>query len=121
MSRPFDTAEASPSSDAAAAPAPIAARDADFLRFLRRFSFVEGASTLGLFGDAMPLKYAAGMPQAVAVVGALHGVLFVGLILLFAIGVRRIPLPLRTALLGVLCAVVPFGPFFMDRRLAKLA
>ena len=38
---------------------------------------VEGVSFLLLLGVAMPLKYMAGMPMAVKVVGWIHGVLFV--------------------------------------------
>ena len=43
---------------------------------LRRFSLVEGISTLVLFLVAMPLKYVLGYPMAVTYVGWVHGVLF---------------------------------------------
>ena len=42
---------------------------------LRRFSLVEGISTLVLFLVAMPLKYVLGYPMAVTYVGWVHGVL----------------------------------------------
>jgi integral membrane protein len=44
---------------------------------LRIVAFLEGVSYLVLLGIAMPLKYIAGIPQAVRVVGMAHGVLFV--------------------------------------------
>ena len=91
-----------------------------FLRALRRLSIVEGISTLVLFGIAMPLKYFAGMPMAVRVVGSLHGALFVGLMVMLLLAIRRVPLSLGTAAVGMVAAVVPGGPFWFDRRLARL-
>jgi len=44
---------------------------------LRAVALVEGISFLVLLGVAMPLKYLAGLPQAVTVVGWLHGLLFI--------------------------------------------
>jgi integral membrane protein len=90
------------------------------LQRLRTLGTVEGCSTLLLFFVAMPLKYLAGYPLAVTLVGALHGVLFVGLCLLLALGVARVPLPRELALLGMLAAIVPFGPFLYDRKLREL-
>lgn len=95
--------------------------DADFLRNLRRLSVVEGCSTLLLFAVAMPLKYVAEMPLAVTIVGSLHGLLFVTLVGMFAMGVDRIPISRRLASAGVFGAIVPFGPFVVDRWLAEFA
>ncbi len=91
--------------------------DSRFLIGLRRLGFVEGLSTLVLFFIAMPLKYLAGRPEAVRIFGMLHGILFTALALMLVLAVRRVPLAPKTALLGLLCAVVPFGPFWFDRRL----
>ncbi len=92
-----------------------------FLRRLRILAMIEGVSTLVLFGIAMPLKYAAGMPMAVTVVGSIHGFLFLALVCAFAAGVKAIPIPKRLALTGMLAAVVPFGPFVLDAKLGTLA
>lgn len=43
---------------------------------LRLASYVEGGSLFLLVAVAMPLKYAAGRPEAVQVMGALHGAAF---------------------------------------------
>lgn len=91
-----------------------------FLRKLRILGIVEGTSTLILFGIAMPLKYFAGIPEAVTLVGSVHGALFVALVVAFIVGMKRIPLPPRLTALGIVAAVVPFGPFVVDRRLAFL-
>ena len=85
----------------------------------QRFCWVaygEGASFLVLLGIAMPLKYLAGLPLAVRVVGLLHGVLFLAYLLLVfeAVGAGRFTL--RTAALAVLASVLPFGPFVFERR-----
>ena len=45
---------------------------------LRAVGLAEGVSFLLLLGVAMPLKYAAGYPQAVRIVGWVHGLFFMG-------------------------------------------
>ncbi len=94
--------------------------DHRFLRRLRTLGRVEGTSTLVLFGIAMPLKYLAGMPLAVTVVGSLHGVLFLSLVFTFFVGIKRVPISLGLAAAGVVGAVIPFGPFVVDRWLCEL-
>lgn len=91
------------------------------MRALRGVAIVEGISTLVLFGVAMPLKYLAGMPAAVRVAGSIHGFLFVLLVLMFLLAIRKVPLSLPAAALGILAAIIPGGPFLYDRHLAKLA
>jgi len=85
----------------------------------RRFHWVaygEGASFLVLLLIAMPLKYWAGLPLAVRVVGLLHGVLFVVYVVQVceALGAGRFTL--RTAALALLASLMPFGPFVFERR-----
>lgn len=86
---------------------------------LRLVGLLEGASYLVLLGIAMPLKYLAGMPLAVRVVGMAHGVLFVAFVLalLLAWRARRWGV-LRAASLFVAC-LIPFGTFFVDRGLRE--
>ncbi len=95
-------------------------RDHSFLRWLRRLSLTEGVSTLVLFGVAMPLKYFADMPLAVTIVGSLHGILFIAVVAMFLVGRWRVPLSNRMTIAGILGAIVPFGPFFVDRQLARV-
>ena len=94
--------------------------DQKFLRKLRTLGVIEGLSTLALFGIAMPLKYLADMPTAVTVVGSLHGVLFLALVAMFVIGMKRVPMPPSLTAFGIVGAVVPFGPFVVDHWLGKL-
>ena len=86
---------------------------------LRAIGLLEGLSFLVLLGIAMPLKYLAGKPMAVSVVGMAHGVLFV----LYVLAVGHVWLarrwPVEKAMLAVMAAVVPFGPFLLDGRLKR--
>lgn len=89
-----------------------------FIRALRRLALIEGISTLILFGIAMPLKYFAGMPLAVRIVGSLHGALFVALVVMLLLAIRKVPISPALAVAGIVAAVVPGGPFLFDRYLA---
>lgn len=86
---------------------------------LRAIGLLEGISFLLLLGVAMPLKYLAGRPEAVSVVGMAHGALFV----LYVLAVAHVWVvrrwPVEKALLAVMAAVVPFGPFLLDGRLKR--
>lgn len=90
-----------------------------FLNIVRCVGFLEGVSTLILFGIAMPLKYMADMPLAVRIAGSIHGFLFVGLALLLMLAISRIPISKRLAFTGILAAIFPFGPFIYDRWLPR--
>jgi len=90
-----------------------------FLQMLRLLSLIEGVSTLILFGIAMPLKYAAGMPLAVTIAGTIHGILFTILALMLVIAIRQVPLPPSVAATGLVAAVLPGGPFLFDRKLRR--
>ncbi len=91
-----------------------------FVRALRHLAIVEGVSTLILFGIAMPLKYFAGMPLAVRIVGSIHGALFVALVVMLLLAIRKVPISLKLAAAGIAAAVIPGGPFLLDRHLARL-
>jgi integral membrane protein len=56
----------------------------------------------------------------VRIAGSIHGGLFVALVVMFILGIRRIPISRRLAGAGIVAAVLPFGPFIMDRRLDKI-
>ena len=85
---------------------------------LRRIGYLEAVSFLLLLGVAMPLKYFAGLPLAVKVIGWIHGVLFV--IFCFALlrAMREARWPLSRGALLFVAALLPFGPFLVDRRVA---
>ncbi|ACY15183.1 DUF3817 domain-containing protein [Haliangium ochraceum] len=88
------------------------------LRTLRRVSVLEGISFLVLLGVAMPLKYLGGIDMAVKIVGWAHGVLFVLLCGVLLVTYRSLRWPLSRAALVFAAALVPLGPFLIDRKLA---
>ena len=90
-----------------------------FIPMLRLLSLIEGVSTLILFGIAMPLKYAAGMPLAVTIAGTVHGALFTALVLMLLVAIRKVPLRISIAAIGIVAAVLPGGPFLFDRMLRE--
>ena len=84
---------------------------------LRRIGWLEGTSFLLLLGLAMPLKYLAGMPMAVTVIGWIHGVLFVLYCLALWRAMREERWTLFRGALLFVAALVPFGPFLVDWKL----
>ncbi len=80
---------------------------------------VEGASFLLLLGVAMPLKYLADMPMAVRIAGMAHGVLFLLFCVLLIQAWTAVEWPLKRVLMVFFAALVPFGPFLIDRRLRE--
>ncbi len=89
------------------------------VRLLRRVSFCEGTSFAVLLLVAMPLKYLAGIAIAVRLVGWAHGLLFVAVVALAGLALLRGRLPWHTAALACTAALVPGGPFLMDRVLPR--
>lgn len=93
----------------------------DPTRRFRKVAFVEGLSLLLLLFVAMPLKYAAGMPLAVRIVGSLHGALFIWYVY------EAIDLRLTKAwsngrfVLAMIVSSVPFATFWFDARLRREA
>jgi integral membrane protein len=87
--------------------------------WLRIVAFLEGCSYLLLLGVAMPLKYFAGLPLAVTIVGAIHG----GLFLLFCAALLRAMTAARWSLpwagLVFASSLVPFGTFAVDGHLRR--
>ena len=82
-------------------------------------SILEGLSFLILLCIAMPLKYIYNIPEAVQAVGMAHGILF----MLYVLGAfymkPKLNWSITTLLIVILCSVLPFGPFYADRKYLK--
>lgn len=87
------------------------------VHFLRLLALTEGVSFLLLLFVAMPMKYLAGIPAAVKIVGWAHGLLFVALCLLLLKVTIEERWPISRAVMVFIAALLPFGPFVIDRRL----
>lgn len=86
---------------------------------LRTIGHIEAISFLLLLGVAMPLKYMAGMPMAVKIVGWAHGVLFVAFCLALLRAMLTAKWSLMRGALLFIAALVPFGPFLLERRMIQ--
>ena len=86
---------------------------------LRLTGIIEGLSFLVLLAIAMPLKYLAGKPEMVSIVGMAHGVLFVLYIGLSIIAKFQYPWTWRKMFLLWIASVVPFGTFYADYKLLR--
>jgi integral membrane protein len=92
---------------------PKQVRDA-LLRY-RVISYVVGVGLIVLVLIGLPLKYAADSSGVVAVVGPLHGVLYVVYLLATLDLARRIRLNPVTAVLVMLAGTIPFLSFVAER------
>ena len=82
--------------------------------WFRKTAFVEGISYLVLLLIAMPLKYFAGMPLAVTIVGGLHGFLFVAFIILALMTTIQYKRTFGWLTKSFIASILPFGTFWMD-------
>ena len=84
--------------------------------WFRKIAFAEGVSFLVLLLIAMPLKYFAGMPMAVTVVGGLHGLLFVAFVVMAWEVKREYKKDWGWLIKSFIASILPFGTFWMDNR-----
>jgi integral membrane protein len=86
---------------------------------LKIVAVLEGVSFLVLLGIAMPLKYIFGLPATTQVVGMAHGILFIAYVLMVVFIRKQLNWNLKTTALALTAAVLPFGPFVVDRKLLR--
>lgn len=87
---------------------------------LRLLAFLEGISLLILIFIAVPLKYGAGDPALTRLMGPVHGALF--LLFVFntlSVGVEQQWRFKTTTWKVLLACIVPFGTFYIDRKILK--
>ena len=86
---------------------------------LRTIGLIEAISFLLLLGVAMPLKYFAGIPKAVTWAGWLHGLLFIGFCIALTQAHQEAKWGLGRSAMILIAALLPFGPFVIDKRLRQ--
>ena len=84
---------------------------------LRLTGILEGISFILLLGIAMPLKYLAGKPEVVSVVGMAHGILLMIFWLALLQVMNAHDWSIKKALRPFIAALIPFGPFIIDKEL----
>jgi integral membrane protein len=93
--------------------------DVAALRQLRVVAFLEGLSFVLLLFVAMPLKYLAGLPLAVRVVGSIHGALFLVFLAALYRAARARAWPNRRTFTAFMASILPFGTFVFDASLRR--
>jgi integral membrane protein len=78
---------------------------------------IEGVSYLLLLFIAMPLKYFYNMPEAVRIVGMLHGILFVWFMAVIAYFFFTKKINFFISFMCFVLSLIPFGTFFLERLL----
>ncbi|WP_375446433.1 DUF3817 domain-containing protein [uncultured Fibrella sp.] len=86
---------------------------------LRLVGFAEGLSFLILVFIAVPLKRIGGHPEAVQLVGPIHGLLFVLYVLTVIQAKTEYNWPPGKMLLALLASVIPGGTFYADHKIFR--
>ena len=89
------------------------------IRQLRLVALLEGSSFLILLFVAMPLKYLAGLPLAVRVVGSIHGALFIAFLVTLYRAARAHEWPRQRSMNAFVASILPFGTFVFDASLRR--
>jgi integral membrane protein len=87
------------------------------IRRFRQVAWVEGLSFVLLLFVAMPLKYYAGLPIAVRIVGMLHGVLFIAYVITLLLAASRAGWSAKKTAVAFLASLVPFATFPLEKKL----
>jgi integral membrane protein len=85
----------------------------------RMMGLIEGASLLILLFIAMPLKYWAGIPEAVRIVGSLHGLFFILYVLMIVYTTYKVRWSFIWVVSAFAVAFIPFGNIIFDRFLQR--
>jgi integral membrane protein len=85
---------------------------------LRILGFLEGISLIVLVFIAVPMKYLAGQPSLVKLIGPIHGLLFT----FFVITTLSVATTYRwkfsqTSWKVLLACIIPFGTFYIDKHI----
>lgn len=89
------------------------------LKRFRQVAVLEGISYILLLFIAMPLKYFADIPEAVKYTGWAHGVLFILYAVLLIMVWQEYSWKFSKAALIFIASLLPFAPFYVDRKLKR--
>jgi integral membrane protein len=87
--------------------------------WFRKIAMTEGISFLVLLFIAMPMKYMAGMPLAVTIIGGIHGALFVLFIIMAWLVKNEYQRDFLWIVKAFVASIIPFGTFIMDKEWKK--
>ncbi|RZS93914.1 DUF3817 domain-containing protein [Aquimarina brevivitae] len=85
----------------------------------RIISYLEGISYLLILFVTMPLKYLFEEPQPNKVIGMAHGILFLLYIVFTFLVKADKKWNAKVTTIVLLCSIIPFGTFWMDKKYLK--
>lgn len=87
------------------------------MKTLRFMSILEGTSLLLLLFIAVPMKRLLEMPEAVSIIGPIHGGLFILFNLLLLAAIFRLNLKVKHAIIGFIASLIPFGSYLFKAKI----
>jgi integral membrane protein len=91
------------------------------LKLFKTTALLEGVSSILLFFFAMPMKYLMDDKQFIRPIGMAHGVLFMAFVALAIYFAVKEKWDFKKAAIIFLCAFIPFGTFYVDKKYLKNA
>ena len=91
----------------------------NILSIFRKVAVAEGLSYIALIFVAMPLKYFADMPLAVKYTGWAHGIFFMLYVVMVIMCFIEYKWKIGKTILIFLASLLPFAPFYVDKRLKE--
>ncbi|MEA3227911.1 MAG: DUF3817 domain-containing protein [Campylobacterota bacterium] len=79
---------------------------------------VEGYSYLLLLFVAMPMKYILGIAIATKIVGMLHGILFIGFLIMLATASQEAKFSIKDTTIFFIASLIPFGTFYTKKKIS---
>lgn len=89
------------------------------LKIFKIVALLEGLSYILLLGVGMPLKYMADNDVMVKSLGMPHGVLFIAYVIIAFLLKVEMKWDLKNFLIILVCSLLPFGTFYVDRKYLK--
>jgi len=87
------------------------------MKTLKIFSILEGTSLILLLFIAVPLKRLMDMPEAVSIIGPIHGGLFILFNLILIWAVLKHGLKIKHAIIGFIASLLPFGSWVFKAKI----
>ncbi len=81
------------------------------MKLLRFMALLEGSSLLLLLLVAVPLKRMMGIPEAVQIIGPVHGLLFIAFNALLIAAMLKKQVTIKQYVLGFVASLIPVGTF----------
>lgn len=89
------------------------------IKSFKIIAFLEGVSYLLLLFVAVPIKYMAGQEYLVKMFVMPHGLLFVAYLIMAFLLKDDMKWDTKNLLIVLVCSILPFGTFWMERKYLK--